>query len=321
MATRVRTRARTRDILDDRGRLAADSLGVYLDSVGNHDLLTADDEIELAQAFEAGERAVEALASGKATDEVERARLERAVREGRKAKDRFITANLRLVVSNARRYAGAANLDFLDLVQEGNTGLIRAVEKFDWRKGFKFSTYATWWIRQAITRAIAQQSRTVRIPIHLHDIVGTVRSTASALEAQMGRRPSDEEIAEETGLDVDKVKEALEVADAISIDNPVGEDGAVLGDFILDAEAEDPEAMAARAEMRDVVRDALGSLSEREARIVIARFGLDEEGRTRPLSEIAQELGVTPERVRQILNEALARLRVEAARLEDASAA
>jgi RNA polymerase sigma factor (sigma-70 family) len=317
----VRVRNRTRDILDDRGRLAADSLGLYLDGVGDHELLTADDEIELAQAFEAGERAAEVLENGGFADDFEKARLERAVREGRKAKDRFITANLRLVVSNARRYAGAANLDFLDLVQEGNTGLIRAVEKFDWRKGFKFSTYATWWIRQAITRAIAQQSRTVRIPIHLHDIVGTVRGTASSLEAQLGRRPSDEEIAEETGLDIEKVKEALEVSDAVSIANPVGEDGAVLGDFILDAEADDPEAMAARAEMREVVRSALSALPEREARIVVARFGLDEEGRTRPLSEIAQELGVTPERVRQILNEALARLRVEAARLEDAPAA
>jgi RNA polymerase sigma factor (sigma-70 family) len=319
MATRARNRSR--DILDDRGRLAADSLGLYLDGIGNHDLLTADDEIELAQAIEAGERAAAELESGTVTDDVERARLERAVREGRRAKDRFITANLRLVVSNARRYAGAATLDFLDLVQEGNTGLIRAVEKFDWRKGFKFSTYATWWIRQAITRAIAQQSRTVRIPIHLHDIVGTVRGTASSLEAQLGRRPSEEEIAEETGLDLERVVEALEVSDAVSIDNPVGEDGAVLGDFILDADADDPEAMAARSETREVIRSAIDSLPEREAYIVGARFGLDEEGRTRPLSEIAEELGVTPERVRQILNEALARLRIETARLEENPAA
>jgi RNA polymerase primary sigma factor len=286
-------------------------MGQYLAEIGAHDLLTAEDEVELAQAMEAGAEAQRALDEG-IKDRSQRARAGAIARKGRRAKDRFITANLRLVVSNARRYAGASGMDFVDLVQEGNLGLIRAVEKFDWRKGFKFSTYATWWIRQAITRAIAQQSRVVRIPVHLHDILGTVRSTAAALEAEMARQPTPEEIAFETGIELAQVKQALEVASPVHLEDPVGEDGAQMGDFILDAEAIDPAEAAADSEAADKLRASLASLPEREARIVSARFGFD-DGRTQPLSEIAAAEGVTPERVRQIINEALERLRERAA--------
>jgi RNA polymerase sigma factor (sigma-70 family) len=296
-------RGRRYDAYDDRGRLVADTMGLYLAEIGEHDLLTADDEVALAQAIEAGEAAARLLAS-KAVDAVERARLQRAVRDGRAAKDKFIVANLRLVVANARRYAGVTGMDFIDLVQEGNLGLIRAVEKFDWRKGFKFSTYATWWIRQAITRAIAQQSRVVRIPVHLHDILGAVRSAATSLEADLTRKPTAEEIAAETGLDVEQVDQVLELATTVHLEDPVGEDGAMLGDFILDADAIDPAEAAAAIEESERLRRSLATLPERSARIVSARFGFD-DGRTQPLSEIAAAEGVTPERVRQIINEAL----------------
>jgi RNA polymerase primary sigma factor len=304
-------RERRADTIDDRGRLMADSVGQYLAEIGEHELLTADDEVALAQAMEAGEEAARALEEG-AKSAKERVAHERAVRRARIAKDRFVTANLRLVVANARRYAGASGMDFIDLVQEGNMGLIRAVEKFDWRKGFKFSTYATWWIRQAITRAIAQQSRVVRIPVHLHDILGTVRSTAAALEADLARKPKPEEIAEETGLSLDQVEQVLELATTVHLEDPVGEDGAQLGDFILDADAVDPVQAAEDGEAADRLRRSIAELPERAARIVTARFGL-RDGRTKPLAEIAAEEGVTPERVRQIINEALDELRERAA--------
>ncbi|HSG78424.1 MAG TPA: sigma-70 family RNA polymerase sigma factor [Acidimicrobiia bacterium] len=292
-------------------------LGQYLNEIGQHDLLTADDEVALAQAIEAGLEARSRLESEQRLPRAEKVRLERAVRAGDRAKDRFIEANLRLVVSNARRYQ-KSGLDMLDLIQEGNLGLIRAVEKFDWRKGFKFSTYATWWIRQAITRAIAQKSRTVRIPVHLHETLLTVRGTASSLEAELGRRPDPEEIAEETGIPLDQVMDALEVADSVALETPIGEDGAVLGDFILDEDAVDPLDAAADEEVRRVIRDALGILPERQAKILSERFGLI-DGRTKPLSEIAAEEGVTSERVRQLINDALAKLREHAAHLDEAA--
>ena len=219
------------DLLDDRGRLTPDLVNQYLAGIGAFDLLTADQEVELAQRIESGHQARKDLEAGKAADAKERARLKRAVRDGQDAQSEFLTANLRLVVSNARRYANVSGMDLLDLIQEGNLGLIRAVEKFDWRKGFKFSTYATWWIRQAITRAIAQQSRTVRIPVHLHDILGTVRAAQHGLAADRGRLPTPEEIAEETGIDLLRVKQALDATDTVaSLEAPIGEDGAILGD-------------------------------------------------------------------------------------------
>jgi RNA polymerase sigma factor (sigma-70 family) len=316
-----RTAARTRSpealVRSPRpSALAADALTRYLNEVGGHQLLTADDESRLAQVMEAGERAARRLESGKVRSRVEAAELRRRVREAQAAKDRFISANLRLVVANARRYAGSDGLDLLDLIQEGNLGLIRAVEKFDWRKGFKFSTYATWWIRQAISRAIAAQSRTVRIPVHLHEILPAVRAATAHLRGTLGREPTLGELVAETGISPGRVLEALEVADTLSLDRPVGEDGALLGDFILDADAADPEDEAARAETRHALAVALGTLPPKQAQIVAARFGLA-DGRSRPLSEIAAELGITPERVRQIVNEALTRLREEATLQDD----
>ena len=304
-----------RNRLVPRSAVVADTLTRYLNEVGGHELLTAEDERRLAQAMETGERARRRLASDK-TSRVEHAELRRQVEDGRAAKERFISANLRLVVANARRYAGPDGLDLLDLIQEGNLGLIRAVEKFDWRKGFKFSTYATWWIRQAISRAIAAQSRTVRIPVHLHEILPAVRAGAITLRAALGREPTLAEIAVETGISADRVAEALEVAETLSLDRPVGEDGALMGDFILDADAADPEDEASRSETRQALQAALAMLPQKQAQIVADRFGLT-DGRSRPLSEIAADLGITPERVRQIVNDALARLRAEAVLLDD----
>ena len=305
------------DLLDDRGRLTPDLVNQYLAGIGAFDLLTADQEVELAQRIEAGHQAHDALEAGEATGAQERARLQRVVRDGRNAQSEFLTANLRLVVSNARRYANVSGMDLLDLIQEGNLGLIRAVEKFDWRKGFKFSTYATWWIRQAITRAIAQQSRTVRIPVHLHDILGTVRSAQHALAADRGRLPTPEEIAEETGIDLLRVKQALDATDTVtSLEAPVGDDGAILGDFIQDDEVDDPALAVEEIEVQETIMSSLGKLPEREAMVLSLRFGLH-DGRPRPLKEVAEELELSSERVRQIERTALARLREATARLGD----
>jgi len=305
------------DLLDDRGRLTPDLINQYLAGIGAYDLLTADQEVELAQRIEAGQQAQTVLEAGQETDLKERTRLQRSVRDGRDAKSEFLTANLRLVVSNARRYANVSGMDLLDLIQEGNLGLIRAVEKFDWRKGFKFSTYATWWIRQAITRAIAQQSRTVRIPVHLHDILGTVRSAQHALAADKGRLPTPEEISSETGIDLPRVKQALDATDTVaSLEAPIGDDGAILGDFIQDDEVDDPARAIEELELQETLMRSLSKLPEREAAVLSLRFGLH-DGRPRPLKEVADELELSSERVRQIERNALARLREETARLGD----
>jgi len=305
------------DLLDDTGRLTPDLINQYLAGIGAFDLLTADQEVELAQRIEAGQQARAILESGKTHSPKERARLQRAFRDGRDAKSEFLTANLRLVVSNARRYANVSGMDLLDLIQEGNLGLIRAVEKFDWRKGFKFSTYATWWIRQAITRAIAQQSRTVRIPVHLHDILGTVRSTQHSLAADKGRLPTPEEISSETGIDLSRVKQALEATDTVaSLEAPIGDDGAILGDFIQDDEVDDPARAVEELEVQETIMRSLSKLPEREATVLSLRFGLH-DGRPRPLKEVADELELSSERVRQIERNALARLREETALLGD----
>jgi RNA polymerase primary sigma factor len=213
-----------------------------------------------------------------------------------------------LVVANARRYANTSGIDFLDLIQEGNLGLIRAVEKFDWRKGFKFSTYATWWIRQAITRAIADKSRTVRIPVHLHDTMAAVRAAQAQLKAELGRDPKPQEIAKEAGVGVDKVELALSVADTVSLEQPVGEDGAQLGDFIQDEDASDPSLIVQDLDVAESLRDSISRLPEREGRILALRYGFY-DGVPRTLEEIGEEFDLTRERIRQLEKLALCRLR------------
>jgi RNA polymerase primary sigma factor len=286
-----------------------DSLTLYLESVGQHDLLTAAEEIELGQQIEEGRQAAARLESGRAVPTAEAVALRRAVRRGEEGRERFISANLRLVVANARRYAGAAGLDMGDLVQEGNLGLMRAVDKFDWRRGFKFSTYATWWIRQALARAVAEKGRLVRIPGQLHDTLATIRGAASGLSARLGHPPSITEIAAETGIAPGEVERALQVADEVSIDQPVGEDGALLGDFISDEDAEDVAAAAENAEIGVLLRRAVARLDEREHRILTARYGFLDDTVPRTLEEIGGEFGLTPERIRQIEKRALAKLR------------
>ncbi|MGH8874838.1 MAG: sigma-70 family RNA polymerase sigma factor, partial [Acidimicrobiia bacterium] len=278
-------------LTDERGRLTTDLVSQYLTAIGEYDLLTAEQEVELAQRIEAGEEAAGRLDKGDYRDKKEELELRRRERHGREAKDAFLTANLRLVVANARRYANTSGIDFLDLIQEGNLGLIRAVEKFDWRKGFKFSTYATWWIRQAITRAIADKSRTVRIPVHLHDTLAAVRAAQASLKAELGRDPRPDEIAEEAGVTVDKVELALGVADTVSLEQPVGEDGAQLGDFIEDEDAADPVQMTEEMDVADSLRRSIDRLPNREGRILALRYGFY-DGVPRTLEEIGEEFNL-----------------------------
>ncbi|MFP5330885.1 MAG: RNA polymerase sigma factor RpoD/SigA [Acidimicrobiia bacterium] len=295
-------------LTDERGRLTTDLVSQYLTAIGEYDLLTAEQEVELAQRIEAGEEAAERLEKGDFSGKKEEIELRRQERKGREAKDAFLTANLRLVVANARRYANTSGIDFLDLIQEGNLGLIRAVEKFDWRKGFKFSTYATWWIRQAITRAIADKSRTVRIPVHLHDTLAAVRAAQASLKAELGRDPRPEEIAEEAGVTVDKVELALGVADTVSLEQPVGEDGAQLGDFIEDEDAADPVQITEEMDVANSLRKSIERLPQREGRILALRYGFY-DGVPRTLEEIGEEFNLTRERIRQLEKLALCRLR------------
>jgi len=310
MAVADRTR-RDRDrnkLTDDRGRLTTDLVSQYLTAIGEYELLTAELEVEFAQKIESGEEAHARLDEKDYKGKTQQIQLQRAARHGRQAKDDFLTANLRLVVANARRYANTSGIDFLDLIQEGNLGLIRAVEKFDWRKGFKFSTYATWWIRQAITRAIADKSRTVRIPVHLHDTLAAVRAAQASLKAELGRDPKPAEIAEEAGVTVDKVELALGVADTVSLEQPVGEDGAQLGDFIEDEEAVDPVKVTEELDIANSLRRSIDRLPDREGRILALRYGFL-DGVPRTLEEIGEEFNLTRERIRQLEKLALCRLR------------
>lgn len=295
-------------LTDERGRLTTDLVSQYLSAIGEYELLTAEGEVELAQMIEAGEHADELLDTRQFSTKREELELRRQARKGREAKDAFLTANLRLVVANARRYANTSGIDFLDLIQEGNLGLIRAVEKFDWRKGFKFSTYATWWIRQAITRAIADKSRTVRIPVHLHDTLAAVRAAQSGLKAELGRDPRPDEIAEEAGVTVDRVELALGVADTVSLEQPIGEDGAQLGDFIQDEEAADPVTITEEMDVASSLRISIDRLPPREGKILALRYGFF-DGIPRTLEEIGEEFNLTRERIRQLEKLALCRLR------------
>lgn len=285
----------------------ADTVGMYLEEVSEHSLLEAKDEVELARAMELGTSARLELETN--PDPVEKRRLNRLVEQGEEAKGIFIKSNLRLVISIAKRYTGRG-LDLIDLIQEGNLGLIRAVEKFDWRRGFKFSTYATWWIRQAITRGLGNQSRTIRIPVHMVDIVRTVKETSVILTEQFRRHPTREEIAEASGLDVERVNAALETPySTISLDRPIGEDSSTaIGDLVEDKTAADPFVYAATILRRRHIEDALEVLEPNERLVIIKRYGLGESD-PHTLTAIGDMLGMTREHVRQIEKRALAKLR------------
>jgi len=287
----------------------SDSIGRYLDSVAEHGLLTAEDEVRLSRAMENGKKAQQRLEANGSLSPTERARLYRVIHEGDEAKAEFIRSNLRLVISIAKRYTGRG-LDLLDLVQEGNLGLIRAVEKFDWRKGFKFSTYATWWIRQAITRGLGNQGRTIRLPVHMVDVVRTVQETALTLAERLRRSATLVEIAEVSGLEVERVAMALEApGDTVSLDRPVSNDGdADLADFVEDDSAADPFAFAAERSARRHLLEAICLLDPRERDVIVLRYGLD--GSTpRTLSDVGKHFDLTRERIRQIEGRALAKLR------------
>ena len=288
-------------------RAPSDSLTAYLNDVGHHELLTAADEVELAQAIEAGREALLQLESAKLSRS-EKARLRRLVKAGDAARTRFLNANLRLVIAQARRFGNQHTLDLVDLIQEGNLGLIRAVEKFDWRKGFKFSTYATWWIRQAISRAVAEKSRSVRVPVHLHEKSAKVHAFVSQLKAELGRDPSITEIAEASGVEPHDVEDVLAIKDVLSLEEPIGEDGAAFGDFVADEDGDDPQQSVEQVLVGEDLRRAVGRLPERLALIMRLRYGF-EDGVPWAMEDIGRKLGLTKERIRQLEKIALCRLR------------
>ena len=297
---------KTTALVDERGRLTTDLLGQYLAAIGEHELLTADDEVNLAQRMEAGEEARKRLEAGDFSGRSERAQLQRQIRDGELAQARFVEANLRLVVANARRYAGAG-IDMLDLIQEGNLGLIRAVEKFDWRKGFKFSTYATWWIRQAMQRARATLAETIRIPTRIFDLLPVVKSAAESIQAEKGRPATPEEIAEESGVSLADVEKALNVGTTVALESPIGEDGAELGDFIADMDAAAPDSEAEAALARDALLRALRSLPDSHRYALELRFGFV-DGQPATMARVAREVGIPEHQVRDLLDDALERL-------------
>jgi RNA polymerase primary sigma factor len=287
---------------------SSDAVRMYLKEIGRVSLLSGDDERELAIRYEKGVLAAAELAMA-AKDDPERRRLKREMGDGEVAKAQLIQANLRLVVSIAKRYVGRG-MQFLDLIQEGNLGLMRAVEKFDYSKGFKFSTYATWWIRQAITRAIADQARTIRIPVHMVEHMNRVLRVQRQLAQELEREPTIDEIAEKVALTPDRVRDIQRIAqDPLSLDSPLGEeDDSNLGDFIPDLAADAPADVATRMMLAAAVEEALDELSEREKEVVRMRFGLI-DGQARTLEEVGKEFGVTRERIRQIEAKTLAKLR------------
>lgn len=316
-----RARARRQDA--STVMLTGDPVRMYLKEIGKVDLLTASEEVHLAMKIEAGCEAAEQLEAAEAGDlELTRAskrRLMRVEQVGLDAKQQLISANLRLVVSIAKRYVGRGML-FLDLIQEGNLGLIRAVEKFDYTKGFKFSTYATWWIRQAITRAIADQARTIRIPVHMVETINKLIRVQRQLLQDLGRDPSPEEIAQEMGMSPDRVREIQKISqEPVSLETPIGEEeDSQLGDFIEDSSAVAPPEAASDSMLREQLDQVLDSLADRERKVIKFRFGL-EDGHPRTLEEVGREFGVTRERIRQIESKTLAKLRhpSRSARLKD----
>ncbi len=292
-----------------------DSVRLYLREIGKIPLLNSEDELALAQEIVANHDTLVELNEKLANEEMtpsERNKLEIKIRKLIRPKDKMAEANMRLVVSIAKRYSGRG-LDFLDLIQEGNTGLLRAVEKFDPDKGFKFSTYATWWIRQAITRAIADQARTIRIPVHMVETINKLLRTQRRMTQELNREPTIEELAKELEMEPEKVEYVIKIKqDISSLDAGVGRDGededSVLGDFIEDDESATPEESATSQLLKEQVQSVLSSLSDREQKIVKMRFGLD-GGKSHTLEEVGQEFAVTRERIRQIEAKALAKLR------------
>ena len=295
------------------GTSTADPVRMYLREIGQVPLLTAQEEVDLAMRIESGveaeERLADLAASGETLEFDERRRLDRLRRDGERAKDELTQANLRLVVSIAKRYLGRG-MQILDLVQEGNLGLMRAVEKFDYTKGFKFSTYATWWIRQAITRAIADQARTIRIPVHMVESINKVHRQQRQLIQELEREPTVEELAAKCELKPEKVRDILRISqDPLSLDSPVGEeDDSYLADFIADNDAVMPADVATANSLSEQIMSALDDLNDREKQVVRMRFGLD-GGQPQTLEEVGKEFGVTRERIRQIESKTLAKLR------------
>ena len=291
-----------------------DPVRMYLKEIGKVPLLSADEEINIAMRMEKGDEAKQMLesginADGKPLTDEEKKQCQAAIDDGTQAKRLLAEANLRLVVSIAKRYVGRGML-FLDLIQEGNLGLIKAVEKFDYRKGYKFSTYATWWIRQAITRAIADQARTIRIPVHMVETINKLIRVSRQLLQEYGREPTPEEIAKAMGISEAKVREIIKIAqEPVSLETPIGEEeDSHLGDFIPDDDAPAPAEAASHALMREQLWDVLNTLTPREEKVLRLRFGL-EDGRPRTLEEVGKEFNVTRERIRQIEAKALRKLR------------
>ena len=290
-----------------------DPVRMYLKEIGKVDLLTPEKEVELAQTMGKGSEAREQLEemeqSGEEVPEEVRSELEKLMKEGKKAEQQLAEANLRLVVSIAKRYVGRGML-FLDLIQEGNLGLIKAVEKFDYTKGYKFSTYATWWIRQAITRAIADQARTIRIPVHMVETINKVIRVNRQLLQELGHDPTPDETAAEMGMPVEKVREILKIAqEPVSLETPIGEEeDSHLGDFIEDDTASEPSEAASFTLLKEQLVEVLSTLTPREEKVLKLRFGI-EDGRTRTLEEVGKEFNVTRERIRQIEAKALRKLR------------
>jgi RNA polymerase primary sigma factor len=298
----------TEKVYDLTGIDSDDTISLYLKEISNIPLLTAEEEVELARRLERG-RAARRRLSRNSHNPRDRERLERQSWEGEQARKHLIQANSRLVISMAKKYMGQG-VPFLDLIQEGNLGLMKAVEKFDYRRGYKFSTYATWWIRQAITRAIADQGRTIRVPVHMSDRIRRLYHISRRLEQELGREPTPEEIAEEMQLPPKKVGWMLKISQRpLSLEKPVGEEkDSELGDFIEDEDLPTPSEVASHRLLREEIEEVLTSLTPREARVLQLRFGLT-DGRSHTLKEVGEKFGVTRERIRQIETEALQRLR------------
>ena len=306
--TTIMMTSRDSEDLDAQGP-SADLVRVYLNGIGRTALLTAEQEVDLAKRIEAGVFAAHKLESAKRLTPQRRIDLKMIVRDGNRARNHLLVANLRLVVSLAKRYTGRG-MPLLDLIQEGNLGLIRAVEKFDYTKGFKFSTYATWWIRQAISRGMADQGRTIRLPVHLVEQVNKLSRLKRELHQQLGRDATMAELAAESGIPEEKIADLLDHArDPVSLDMPVGSDEeAPLGDFIEDSESTSAEAAVVAGFMHDDINKVLRTLDEREQTVVRLRYGLD-DGRPRTLDEIGRVFGISRERVRQIERDSMAKLR------------